>query len=260
MSEIPPYQQQPNYSNYPRGGGNPDPYRRPPGVYFDNIGQAITLVQGNLGTWVLATLIAFGSYFVCIFAVDFLMIGTMMSTGGRVNPSALLIIYPIFFVIALAFQILFAGLLNMGLKQARGEPIVVGDVFSGFPKAINVILAMLVTSILVAVGLLACFVGSWWVAGLLCFMPLLVVDKGLNPIEALQLSWDTLKPHAWGLFALVFVAGLIGGLGMLACGIGLLFTYPVYFSIMGLAYNNFFPMDAQNEFAYNQPIGFEPPR
>jgi hypothetical protein len=73
------------------------------------------------------------------------------------------------------------------------------------------------------------------------------------------MSYNALKPFAWGMFIFMFVVGLCAGLGACLCGVGLLFTYPIYVLAVALTYNNFFPPVA-NQWAAGQQIGVEPPR
>ncbi len=263
MSEMPPYQPMQGFSNYPRGIYNPDPFRRPPGVYFDQIGQAFQLVSSNLGTWVLAMLIFGGIYVGAAVIMEVVLISmtVVMQQGAQTGLGAGVIL--VFIVVYVAFlfvcQTMTAGLLMMGVKQARNEPLSPADIFCAWPRSGVVILATLVQAILGMVGFCLLIVPAFWVSGLLAFMPILVVEQRLGAIEAVQVSWDNLRPHAWALFALVFVAGLIGIAGELACFVGLLFTVPVYASILGLAYNNFFPKDAPQVVYNQQPIGYEGP-
>jgi len=266
MSQIPPYQQPPGYSNYPRNPSGQS-YQRPPGVYFENIGDAWNLVQKNLSTWILTMLICGAMYFAVVFAVEMILVISTTSLSG-VGPartiapslSILLIAIPVFLIIACVFQVIFAGLMMMAVKQARGEPISIGDAFSHFPDIVSIVIAGFLSALAIGIGTLCCLVPGLWLTGIFVFVPMLAADRKLGPIEVLELSYNTLRPYAWPLFALHFVANLIGSAGMALCGVGMLITFPIYVSIMGLAYNNFFPKQVQDNYVYNQPIGFEPPR
>ena len=43
----------------------------------------------------------------------------------------------------------------------------------------------------------------------------------------------------------VIVAGLIGSVGALACGIGIFFTIPITIILLTVAYREFFPAESQ---------------
>ncbi len=96
MSDIPPPDQQsPDFSNYPRTnaqGGSP--YQRPPGVYFDSIGQAWELVKRDLATWLAAILVAgvIGGIVAlpCNFGINYLVYGSALgATSFSLGKTAL---------------------------------------------------------------------------------------------------------------------------------------------------------------------------
>lgn len=262
MSQIPPIQPPPGYSNYPRSSYGSGSYQRPPGVNFDSISRAFTLAQANLGTWVVTMLVCGALYYALVFALDigFVASGLFFSNGKPVSFdfTFLLLLIPLGLAIACLFHAVFSGLLNMGVKQARYEPISLGDAFACLPDTIPLAVGAFFCFVLTVAGYCLLIVPGIWVSGLLAFVPLLIKDRNLNPVEAIQFSYEQLRQHAWMLFLLVLVAGLIASLGAFLCGIGIILTYPIYFSTLGVAYNDFFPPD--NPIVYNQPIGFEPPR
>ncbi len=150
-----------------------------------------------------------------------------------------------------------AGLFYMGLKQVRGERIQPGDIFGGYRFTVNVFVAYLLMGLLIVISFVLFIIPSFFVAGALAFAPLLVMDKRMNGIEAIQESYNALKSHAWSMFAFVFVVGLVASLGVCACGIGILVTYPVFMVGIALTYHNFFPPVQAD--GYYQPIGIAPP-
>ena len=78
------------------------------------------------------------------------------------------------------------------------------------------------------------FVAGWW------FAPLLVFDKGFQAREALELSRRVVTPH-WGAGALVVALVLgIGGLGYLACWVGLLAAVPIGLGVVLFLYEDIF--------------------
>gem|GEM_PF-6345827 len=89
-----------------------------------------------------------------------------------------------------------AGMYWMGLKQARGETISVGDIFYPFRFIIPIFVASLLQNILMMLGLLACIIPFFFVFGALCFTQLLVIDRRVGPLEAIRLGFSTLKGHA----------------------------------------------------------------
>ncbi len=262
MSQIPPdpsWQQPPGYSNYPRAN---DPFGRPPGVYFDAIGAAWKLVQSDLSTWILTTLV--GGFLIalvaggCNIGINMLVYGSILNTGPfdlmKYLTAAALGIIP-----NMVVGIFSGSLLYMGLKQARSEPLNIGDLFIGFQCAVPLMIATLFVSLVTALGFVCLIIPGFFLIGALSFTPLLVIDRNMNPIEAMKASFNTLRADAWAMFALLFVAGLVVALGYCACFIGILFTLPVYFVTVGLTYNTYFP-GAPVAYGNQYQIGVEPPR
>jgi len=266
MSEVPPpppQHEQPGFSNYPRAGGgySTDPYTRPAGVYFDSIGQAWRMVQANFGTWVPSVLVAgIIAYAVTVpinFGGNYLIYGSVF--GSRTFSFTSLIVSVLLGLLqGCITNVMAAGMLFMGVKQARNEQIGVGDIFCGFRRFGSIIIASLLTTIFIELGFCLLLLPGIFLAGAFAFVPLLIVDRDMQPWEAIVASYEALKAHAWAMFALVFVAGLASALGVCACGVGALFTAPIYMVTIGLTYNTFFP-PAYAQFGY-QPIGIEPPR
>jgi predicted Zn finger-like uncharacterized protein len=62
----------------------------------------------------------------------------------------------------------------------------------------------------------------------MCFNVPLIIERGLGPIEAIQASWTVSRGHFWGLFGSYLLFIILGWIGILGCGIGLLFTWPLF--------------------------------
>ena len=62
---------------------------------------------------------------------------------------------------------------------------------------------------------------------LTAFAPLLALDKGLSPVEAITTSINWVKDNFGQVFLMLLVAGLVYFVGWLLCCIGLLVTAPV---------------------------------
>jgi|GEM_PF-3403028 len=128
---------------------------------------------------------------------------------------------------------------KMTLKSARGEPVEFSDTFCGFPKLGQSIVTVVGTYLLAGVGIFACCIGLPIVGGLLMFTLPLVIDKGMSPIEAMRTSFEMLRPHIWMAMLLFIVYTILYGIGALACLVGLIVTFPLYFVIPALVYRDF---------------------
>ena len=268
MAGQPPLQPDSSgFSNYPRnsygGGGDPsyNPNQRPPGIYFDFIGIAWKLVQQNLGTWVIAVLLSYAIGYAA--SVPFSLLANLLVNGSLASPrqptlTLLGAQLALSLIPSMAVQVVHTGLLYMGVKQARGQVIEIGDLFFGFRRFGSLAISALLYSICVTVGLCLLIIPGILLAGMLVFVPLLILERNMTLQEAYNECISRIGTKGFSIFALMFVAGLTACLGLCLCGVGFLFTYPIYIVTMGLTYNTFYPpIDQPMAYA---PIGIEPPR
>jgi uncharacterized membrane protein len=179
---------------------------------------------------------------------------------------------------------LVGGYLWFMLRLARGEPASVGDAFVGFgrhgmqlmlsslvqgllnvacllpviimagvagvtfannraappPMAVGVILGLVLMG--VTGGAAVTYLNTLWLHSML-----LVVDKGYSFWRAMQLSRKVVAKRWWMTFLFLFVGSLISGLGILACGFGLLVTVPLYYGMKVCLYDeNFQDLEQSN--------------
>lgn len=166
---------------------------------------------------------------------------------------------------------MYGGLYYFFFKMVRRQPLDFADGFKGFgPKfgqlvgaqliPILLIDAILVPAVVAGIALGAAAGGfhkdapPFIVFGLILlalpflvyfglswmFTVPLVMDKGIRFWDAMTVSRKAVGLH-WGrVFLYVFVAGLINIVGILACGVGLLITLPIFFCAVVLLYENIF--------------------
>jgi len=141
--------------------------------------------------------------------------------------------------LALIFQ---GGLQWLFLKRVRGDPADLGDVFAGFSLAfVPLLLAGIVVHVLVGIGLALCIVpGIYLIVAWRMFVPLLIIDQGLEFWPAMELSRKVVTTHWWQCFGLLLLAGLVGLLGLLGCVVGIFFTMPIAVGATVYAYLDIF--------------------
>src|SRR5437667_7068141 len=142
-------------------------------------------------------------------------------------------------LLALVFQ---GGLQWVFLKRVRGETADIGGVFAGFSLAfVPLLLAGIVVHVLVGIGLALCIVpGIYLIVAWRMFVPLLIVDKGLEFWPAMELSRKVVTKHWWQCFGLLLLAGLVGLFGLLGCIVGIFFTMPIAVGATVYAYLDIF--------------------
>lgn len=86
---------------------------------------------------------------------------------------------------------------------------------------LHIVLANLLVFALVILGMFALIIPGIIIACRLVFVSYIVMDKKLDPIEAVELSWKLTRGHGWKIFFMGFVSFfiLIFGLIMLIVGI-----------------------------------------
>ena len=253
---------------YPGGtGGTGGGFAPRPQISFDVIGEAWGILQKQMGVWIPAMLIVAliqGVIYAIMMAVAMPHNMTPISpTPGNPFPtSAPPTFSPLFPVFGLVLGIvgvtLTGGLYRMAIKQFRGQPPSIGDLFSATDAIVPLLMAGVLMYIATLLGACACGVGALVVTGLLMFTIPLIVDKGMGAIEAMSTSWNTLKGE-W-LMATVFylVISIVASSGGILCGIGILVTAPLALLSMAVLYRNYFlgsgaPIDAPGTGSYPPP-------
>jgi hypothetical protein len=86
---------------------------------------------------------------------------------------------------------------------------------------LHIILANLLVTALVILGLFALIIPGIIIACRLVFVSYIVMDKKLDPIEAVELSWKLTRGHGWTIFLMGFVSFFIilFGVCMLIVGV-----------------------------------------
>ncbi len=170
--------------------------------------------------------------------------------------------------------VFYGGLYYYYLGKMRGEPRVVGDAFAGFSRAfVPLMLASLLTSLLIVTVMLP-FFGPFFLimlkavlAGghaqpdftglsvgfiLLGIIPLLylsiawifsfvlVIDKGLGPWTAMEVSRRVVTTQWFRVFFTLLLAGILVMLGLIGLIIGVFFTIPLGIGALLYAYEDLF--------------------
>lgn len=124
------------------------------------------------------------------------------------------------------------------LRLVRGDDSVTfGSLFDGFGKFLPLFLTFLLFGVVMVVGLALCVVPGVILGLGLWPVFLIVMERDLPPVDALKAAWALTLGHKVPLFVLALVSGLIGLLGVLACGVGLFVAGPVISLAWAAAYD-----------------------
>lgn len=113
------------------------------------------------------------------------------------------------------------GVHYLNLKAARNQDFQVKEVLGGFSKYLDVVLANLLVLALVLLGLIVFIIPGIFILVRLAFVPYIVMDLDLGPVEAVQKSWKMTKGHGWTIFGmgLLSILIIIGGLLLVLVGV-----------------------------------------
>lgn len=125
------------------------------------------------------------------------------------------------------FGILVTNPVNYGakycyLRAARSERIDIQHVFAAFNNYLSAVVANIVASIVIGLGFLFLIIPGIYFACKLAFVPFLVVDKKLGPIEAMQRSWEMTNGHALSVFLIGLLSIPIAIFGLMCLIVGII--------------------------------------
>jgi uncharacterized membrane protein len=124
-------------------------------------------------------------------------------------------------LLGVAFLLLVVPVIKYGadllyLRGIRDEKMELAELFAGFKNNyLNIILAHLLHVAIIGIGFVFLIIPGIILACRLVFIPYLVMDKNLEPVAAMEKSWDMTRGHGWTVFGMallaipVFIAGLL---------------------------------------------------
>jgi hypothetical protein len=219
-------------------------------VRWEWISEAWNLFTKQWSAWVLMILVMSLVMLVIYFAMYIPIFGLIVASTptfpqdgeiptAPVFPVGLLLLYPVFFLAIVGVASwLMGGIYNAAFKQLRGEQIGLGDLFSGGRHFLRLLGASILVSIAVGIGSVLCIIPGLIVGGLTFLTYPMIVEGGKGAIDAIKASIEVTKKE-WIMFTIFALAlGFIAQVGVLACGVGVLATFPLLFLGQALAYRD----------------------
>ena len=151
-----------------------------------------------------------------------------------------------------------AGLMYIGVRRAAEKNFSWDMVFVGFPMALKLLIASILMTLLVISGfVLLILPGIYLAIGYTMTLPLMI-DRQLDPWQAMEISRKAIHKVWWKVSGLFFVMGLIYcvsaiplGIGLkwtffaIPLGIGLIWTAPMSIILVGVVYRYLFGVQAK---------------
>ena len=119
------------------------------------------------------------------------------------------------------------GYMRMVAKEQRGEAAQIGDVFRGFDDFVPAFVAGLISLLVVSLGLMLCLLPGLLILALPSVALSLVAQGEKDGVAAFNQAWRIVTQNLGAAFWCALVLSIVGGLGVLLCGIGVLVTGPL---------------------------------
>jgi len=134
-----------------------------------------------------------------------------------------------FSIFTIAYFFFLVAPLKYGAKKVllriiRKETIDLNELFYGFKDYINIVLANLLLSAIIGIGMVFLIVPGIIFACRLAFVPYLVVDKKLDAVKAVEESWKLTRGYGWTIFLMALMVIPISIAGLLMLGVGIIFA------------------------------------
>lgn len=126
------------------------------------------------------------------------------------------------------------GYLRMIAREDRGETVQLTDVFRGFDDFVPAFVAGLISLLVVSAGFMLCFIPGLLIMALPTVSLYLVAQGEADGVAAFNRAWKVVTQNLGSAFWCALVLGLVGGLGSLACGVGVFLTAPL--AVIGSCY------------------------
>lgn len=143
------------------------------------------------------------------------------------------------------------ALVILELRDRKEPQPEAGTVFKGFDYfahsflfvtvwGIGIFIASIILGVMPVIGHLASLFVAYAAQAFLMFGLFLIVDRRMEFWPASMESINKVKSNFWPFFGLSLVAGIIGSFGVIAFGVGVVFTIPIQGCILTVAYRKVF--------------------
>ena len=135
---------------------------------------------------------------------------------------------------------LLAGVNMLGIRRAADQPLRFNEVFSHFGRTFQVVVCVLLSTVLICIGyFLFVLPGIYLSIAYMLAIPL-VVERGLSPWAALEVSRKAITQHWFKIFGLFLLLALIMLVSAIPLGIGMVWTLPLAIISVGVLYRSIF--------------------
>jgi hypothetical protein len=133
---------------------------------------------------------------------------------------------------------LMAGFIISAHYLVSGKPLHFEDMFDGFRHFAGLLLFTIISSFFIILGFIALVIPGVYLFTSYIFAPLFIVFAKMDFWDAMEKSRKMVHKEWFSIFVFVLVLGLLNLLGIVALGIGLLFTIPITFCSLYAAFDD----------------------
>jgi len=203
------------------------------------LSEAWEKTAGAKGSFMLAFAIYFGISIGLSIVAQIFMAIIISSTG---NNETAVIIFSI--IQQLVFNLILLpigmGMFILGLRRSANASLQPGSIMGYYSHALRLFGTMLLMYFIVMIGFILFVIpGIYLMVAYYMAMPL-VVEKGLSPWQALEVSRKTISKRWFTMFFFMIVITLIAVVAMIPLGIGLIWAAPMMLIAYGIIYRNMF--------------------
>jgi uncharacterized membrane protein len=163
--------------------------------------------------------------------------GVVRSSGcGSVSWFTRMLAYGVFqFLIWVGVALLQLFIIRATLLLVRGRPVDAQSVMTT-DKLGRYIVGAIIVAVLTFVGFILCFIPGLIVWFLTLFWGYFLVDKDMQPIDAITASFNLVKDNVGPVLLFLLLSWVVLFVGALICGIGLIVAWPVVIIATGYMY------------------------
>ena len=181
-----------------------------------------------------AVLLNLNTYIPFAFGLAILNAVTNILTNSQknsANPVVLLSL--IAFIAAIISLFVSLGVLIIMIASAQNKKITISETIQSIKKnALNYIVVSILCGLILFASGLAFLIPLFFVFPRILFAPYLVIDKGMEPMDAIKASWNGTAGHSGKVYGIIGASLLMALLIVVLVGIYFLFMYAAAIAIL----------------------------
>jgi uncharacterized membrane protein len=211
--------------------------------FGDVLSEAWEKTSGAKGTFLLAFIFYIVLLVVISIPMELIQMGMVESAA---EPSMIIMVSIVGqFIINLVILPIITGIFILGVRRSVNAPIEATSIFKYYKKTISLFLTMLLMYLMILLGFILLIIpGIYLTIAYFMAMPL-VVEKGLSPWQALEVSRKTITHRWFSVFFFGIVISFLLMISMIPLGIGLIWTAPMMMIAYGILYRNMFGVETE---------------